>query len=409
MKNIVKLFSVILIVMTMFSFSTVFGADVNVQINGEIVDFTDSNGNKVNAQIINSRTMVPLRKIFEILGCEIEWNGATRTVNAKKGSKEIILQINNNVATKIENGIREKILLDTAPTIVNDRTMVPLRFIAESLDKQVGWDNSARTAIIIDYDYFANLIKQKNIDMYNVLESQNLKALTVTREYIDKEKSSNNDTAILKANIVKIGETSNVTLNFEGNNEMIKDIISEGWNNIVYDAKYEDDKMFVRIQNETVNKMLNFNTDSYNECLLKELDLEGSFTQDLSGWIKSIFNVDESRVFVSTFGKLKKDFNTFVDLFVVNGTRNINYTNARLQTFDYMKFDSLVYENEASRVLSFINKKIFNYDFEQDDMFYDWPVIKYSMNTENNKITLKITMENEYNEIVNYIVTCESN
>ena len=38
------------------------------------IDFTDSNGNKVNAQIINSRTMVPLRKIFEVLGCEINWD-----------------------------------------------------------------------------------------------------------------------------------------------------------------------------------------------------------------------------------------------------------------------------------------------------------------------------------------------
>ena len=57
--------------------TTVFGATADVQLNGNIIDFTDSEGNKVDAQIINNRTLVPLRKIFEELGCNVEWEQDT--------------------------------------------------------------------------------------------------------------------------------------------------------------------------------------------------------------------------------------------------------------------------------------------------------------------------------------------
>ena len=103
MKKILKVFCIVSIFITLLMFSTVFAANVDVQINGEIIDFTDSEGNKVNAQIINDRTMVPLRKIFEVLGCDIGWENSTRTVTANKDNKEIIIQINNNLETIKEN------------------------------------------------------------------------------------------------------------------------------------------------------------------------------------------------------------------------------------------------------------------------------------------------------------------
>ena len=132
MKKILKIFSLVSIIVVSSIFSTVFATNAEVQINGEIIDFTDENGNKVNAQIVNSRTMVPLRKIFEVLGCEIEWDGETKTVVATKENKEIILQIDNLEAVVTEDGNEKKIRLDTAPIIIENRTMVPLRFIAKN-------------------------------------------------------------------------------------------------------------------------------------------------------------------------------------------------------------------------------------------------------------------------------------
>ena len=46
---------------------------IQVQLDGNYIDFTDNMGNKVEPKMINSRTMVPMRKIFEVLGAEVEW------------------------------------------------------------------------------------------------------------------------------------------------------------------------------------------------------------------------------------------------------------------------------------------------------------------------------------------------
>ena len=159
MKKVI--ITVLTIITTLLVCTTTFASNVYVQLNGELIDFTDANGNRVDAQIVNSRTMVPLRKIFELLGANVEWDNNTRTAFAVKGNTSIKLQIDNPVAEVVENGVNRRIQLDSKPILINDRTMVPLRFISESLGKQVAWDKVEQTAIIIDYDYFANQIKQK--------------------------------------------------------------------------------------------------------------------------------------------------------------------------------------------------------------------------------------------------------
>lgn len=410
MKNFIKIFTMISALMIILLFNIVLAADVDVQLNGEIIDFTDEAGNKVNAQIINDRTMVPLRKIFEELGCEIVWNGDTRTVVATKANKQVILQIDNKIASKYENGIEEKIKLDVAPMIVNDRTMVPLRFIAESLGKQVGWDSGAYTAIIIDYDYFSNLLKKENENLYNILttESNNL-SFSVIRNYFDNAAPSNNDSATINGQIIKNQEISNVKINFEGTNELIKEIASEGWNNIEYNLKENGKSLLVNSSNETFSKMLKLNSNTYNSFDNSQLDLEGEFDNDLADAIRSMFNVNDATLKISTFGKMKTDYNRFLKAFITNGTRNLKYDNAKFEVFDYTRFDNIVYGNCFSTNLSFINKAIFNYDIKQDEVLYDWSNINYVMSCEIDNLVLKVTVENEYNEKVSYTVVFKSN
>ncbi|MBR6253558.1 MAG: copper amine oxidase N-terminal domain-containing protein, partial [Clostridia bacterium] len=155
-----KIIICLMLVISLMMMATSFAASVNVQINGEMIDFTDANGNKVEAQTINSRTMVPLRKIFEVLNCDIDWDGTTKTVTAKQKDKTIILQIDNKIATIKDKTLNkeEEITLDSEPIIFENRTLVPLRFIGESLGKTVAWDAGNKTAIIIDYDELAKII-----------------------------------------------------------------------------------------------------------------------------------------------------------------------------------------------------------------------------------------------------------
>ncbi|NLC08161.1 MAG: copper amine oxidase N-terminal domain-containing protein, partial [Syntrophomonadaceae bacterium] len=95
------------------------------------------------AVIENDRTLVPLRAIFEALGQEVAWNPNDQSIT----SGDIWLQINNPQAIGPNNTM---ITLDVPAKIINDRTYVPLRFIAESLNKRVEWDGVAYRADILD-------------------------------------------------------------------------------------------------------------------------------------------------------------------------------------------------------------------------------------------------------------------
>ena len=267
--------------------SSVYASDIKVQINGEIIDFTDSNGAKVDAQIINNRTMVPFRKIFNSLGVtdeNITWIGETRTVITKKDNIEIELQIDNNVAKKTINGETTEIKLDSAPVIYENRTLVPVRFIAESMEKLVGWDSSNKTAVIIDFDYFVNQIKNKSNALYEFLNnSSNNSNLTITRNYYDFDDTTKNNTAIISAQIIETNTeqviTDKVTVDFSGTNELMKEIISEGWGNIQYENTYDESFIITKALNDGLKKV-------YGQEQMKfkylALDCEGEYNASFS-------------------------------------------------------------------------------------------------------------------------------
>ncbi len=91
--------------------------------------------------IIEGRTLVPLRAIFEALGAEVNWNNDTRSVTATKEDTTIFLTIGSSVLYK--NG--EATYMDVPGQIINARTMVPVRAISESFGADVYWDNATRT------------------------------------------------------------------------------------------------------------------------------------------------------------------------------------------------------------------------------------------------------------------------
>ena len=96
-----------------------------------------------------SRTVVPIRAIVEALGGTIGWNGTERKVTINFNGTTVELWIDNPRA-KV-NGITKWIdenNHDVKPIIINDRTMLPLRFVAESLGCTVDWDPTTRNITI---------------------------------------------------------------------------------------------------------------------------------------------------------------------------------------------------------------------------------------------------------------------
>lgn len=94
--------------------------------------------------IVNNRTLVPLRGIFESLHADVQWDQANMTVTATKGNTSISLQIGSKQASK--NG--QLLELDVEAQLVNNRTMVPARFVSEALGAIVKWDGEKHTVRI---------------------------------------------------------------------------------------------------------------------------------------------------------------------------------------------------------------------------------------------------------------------
>lgn len=112
--------------------------DAVLNINGEKVEVT--------APYIagEGTTLVPLRVISEAFGAEVTWDGETKSVKIVDGTTEIALQIESNTA--VVNG--EEKTLDAAPELTNDTTMVPLRFISETLGAEVGYVHDTQSITV---------------------------------------------------------------------------------------------------------------------------------------------------------------------------------------------------------------------------------------------------------------------
>ena len=121
------------------AFATTASADdITVLLNGNAIEFD------VAPIIENDRTLVPLRAIFEALGAEVEWDGATQTVISAKGDDTCIFQIGND--KMFVNG--EAKTLDVAAKIIDNRTLIPLRAVSEAYSCNVEWDGATRTVTI---------------------------------------------------------------------------------------------------------------------------------------------------------------------------------------------------------------------------------------------------------------------
>ncbi len=94
--------------------------------------------------LVNDRTLVPLRGIFETLGAEVSWDDATQTATGVLGENTVSLTIGSTEATV--NG--QAVALDVPAQLISDRTMVPVRFISESLGADVEWDEGNEAVII---------------------------------------------------------------------------------------------------------------------------------------------------------------------------------------------------------------------------------------------------------------------
>jgi len=100
--------------------------------------------------IKNGRTLLPIRAIIEALGGTVVWAASTKIVDVNLDNNFIRLQIGNAIASvNDEEKIIDPANYKVVPEIINGRTMLPLRFVAENLGCDVQWDDATKTITII--------------------------------------------------------------------------------------------------------------------------------------------------------------------------------------------------------------------------------------------------------------------
>lgn len=112
--------------------------NISVYIDGTKIEFD------VNPILVDGRTLVPMRAIFEAMGADVLWDNNTSTVTATKSDTIINLSIGSNVVFK--NGT--PIAIDVPAQLVNGRTLVPVRAVSESFDCNVDWIGETNTVVI---------------------------------------------------------------------------------------------------------------------------------------------------------------------------------------------------------------------------------------------------------------------
>ncbi|MCL2166292.1 MAG: stalk domain-containing protein [Clostridiales bacterium] len=112
-------------------------SDTYVMLDGILLI---SNNARVTATIHDGRSLVPIRAISEALGATVTWDDATKTVTLARAQKVLKLTIDQITATVNGNSFN----LDVAPVIINNSTMLPLRFIAEQFSQDVQYKEKPR-------------------------------------------------------------------------------------------------------------------------------------------------------------------------------------------------------------------------------------------------------------------------
>ena len=114
-------------------------SEIAVNLNGEWMQFD------VDPILLNDRTMVPFRAIFEALGCTVTWDDENQTAIGNRNGATIKLPIGSEKVS-----VSGKYVVLDQPAVLKDgRTLVPLRFVAEALGAQVKWTDSTQTVSII--------------------------------------------------------------------------------------------------------------------------------------------------------------------------------------------------------------------------------------------------------------------
>ena len=138
MKRILCLVLTFALALCLAAPSAMAAAPISVKVNGSSVEFADAK--PVNKE---GRVLAPLRPVFEKLGCQVEWNQASKTASITHKGNTLKVKIGSSELYLNNKKLNNK--LDVRAQLIDSRTYIPLRIPAEALGFNVEWENASKT------------------------------------------------------------------------------------------------------------------------------------------------------------------------------------------------------------------------------------------------------------------------
>lgn len=174
-------------------------SNVQVEVNDQLVPFPDQGP---YIERTSGRTYVPIRFIAESLGAVVDWNQDTKTASINKpGTTDVIyLQIGSKKARL--NNLEMVNELDAPARLDNKRTMVPLRFISETLGYYVIWDADNRLVRVSDKPFIATkeltAAQKQRLMAYPYPVDQNGKQYEIIRKMVENKEWTRENSRVNK-------------------------------------------------------------------------------------------------------------------------------------------------------------------------------------------------------------------
>lgn len=257
-----------------------------VEVDDREIVFADQKAVIVEGE---GRTLVPARGLFEYMGADVSWNDEKQLVTIEKGSKRIDITIGSDImvvytypANPMElltaPPAKEEIKLDAPARLMNDRTMIPLRAISESLETEVKWDEATCTVSIFTKDYTAP-----------VVDDTTEAPAEGTTEAVKKNVSVS---LTASADKVKVGETFDVIVNVANLKEG-SEAIAGFAAGLIYDhSKLEYVENSMQIIGKDMNKFLSAVNADFSADSLKSVAVTvnaDSYTASNGEYVKFTF------------------------------------------------------------------------------------------------------------------------
>lgn len=101
-------------------------------------------GRETVPKVVNGRTLIPIRAVIEAMGGTADYDVKEQKITLKKGNDTLQMRV-GKTNIKLNDSTKT---MDTAPVVLNGRTMVPVRFVAENFGYSVAWKAAEQTVVI---------------------------------------------------------------------------------------------------------------------------------------------------------------------------------------------------------------------------------------------------------------------